>query len=68
VARAVKKVSWRNIALVAALGFAWTKLGLRTAVRDIDPGALVPSALRCKTGFTPKFVGGVWRCVPVEFG
>jgi len=34
-ARAVKKIPWTNLALVAALGFAWTKLGLRAAAKDV---------------------------------
>jgi len=30
-----KKIPWTNIALVIGLGFAWTKLGLGAAVKDI---------------------------------
>jgi len=58
-----------NVAIFAAIAIAWQRLGLTT----LTPGrggqaADVPSALRCDPGFTPKQVGGVWRCVAVEFG
>jgi len=62
-ARAVKKIPWTNLALVAALGFAWTKLGLSTAVKDIDPtqivGVVKPVNGRCPAGWT-KFGN---RCI-----
>ena len=34
-AKVVKKISWRQVALVLGAAFAWTKLGLGTAVKDI---------------------------------
>jgi len=34
-AKTIKKIPWANIALVVGLGFAWSKLGLGTAVKDI---------------------------------
>ena len=33
-ARALKKISWPQVALITAIGFAWTKLGLGTAVKE----------------------------------
>jgi len=33
-----KKIPWSNIALAVGLGFAWTKLGLGAAVKEIGIG------------------------------
>jgi len=37
-AKSIKKIPWTNIGLVIAAGFAWTKLGVGAAVKDIAPG------------------------------
>jgi len=34
-AKAVKKITWRQVALVVGAGFAWTKLGLGAAVKQV---------------------------------
>jgi len=65
----MKQTLFESLAIFAAIAIAWKRLGLTT----LAPGrggqaADVPSALRCDPGFTPKQVGGVWRCVAVEFG
>lgn len=36
-AKSVKNINWKSIALVVGLGFAWTKLGLGVAVREFMP-------------------------------
>ena len=36
-AKTIKKIPWSNIALVVGLGFAWSKLGLGAAVKEIAP-------------------------------
>jgi len=41
-AKAVKKISWKQVALVVGAGFAWTKLGLGTAVKDVGLGLVWP--------------------------
>jgi len=67
-----KQIPWTNIALVAALGFAWTKLGLGAAVKNITPAP--PS---CPVGQAPKWffgtqiingqsVGPGWVCRPID--
>jgi len=33
-ARALKKISWIQLAWITAMGFAWTKLGIGTAVKE----------------------------------
>jgi len=33
-ARALKKISWTQVAWITAIGFAWTKLGVGTAVKE----------------------------------
>ena len=54
-ARAVKKIPWSQIGLLAALGFAWSKLGLGAAVKDIRPdqvtGVVKPVNGRCPAGW-----------------
>ena len=57
-ARAVKKIPWTNIALLTALGFAWSKLGLGAAVKDVIPldptqlaGVVAPVNGRCPAGW-----------------
>ena len=32
-----KEIPWTNIGLIIGLGFAWTKLGLGAAVKEIEP-------------------------------
>ena len=34
-AKAVKKITWQQVALVVGAGFAWTKLGLGAAVKEV---------------------------------
>jgi len=34
-AKAIKKISWQQVALIVGAGFAWTKLGLGVAVKDV---------------------------------
>ena len=62
-AKAVKKISWRKVALVVGAGFAWTKLGLGVAVMNLDPtqivGVVTPVNGRCPAGWT-KFGN---RCI-----
>jgi hypothetical protein len=71
-ARAVKKKPWAGVALLLGLGFAWSKLGLGAAVKDITPPP--PS---CPVGQAPKWffgtqiingqsVGPGWVCRPVD--
>ncbi len=54
-ARAVKKIPWSQIGLLAALGFAWSKLGVGAAVKDIRPdqvtGVVKPVNGRCPAGW-----------------
>ncbi len=54
-ARAVKKIPWSQIGLLAALGFAWSKLGVGAAVKDIRPdqvtGGVKPVNGRCPAGW-----------------
>jgi len=33
--KSIKKIPWTNIALVIGAAFAWTKLGVGTAVKDV---------------------------------
>jgi len=55
-ARALKKISWKQLAWITAIGFAWTKLGVGTAVTEIMPGSVTgvvtPVNGRCPTGWT----------------
>jgi len=53
-ARALKKISWKQVALITAVGFAWTKLGVGTAVTDISPFSTVVTPVngRCPAGYT----------------
>ena len=71
-ARALKKISWNQVALITAIGFAWTKLGLGTAVKDV-----IPPPPSCPVGQAPKWffgtqiingqsVGPGWVCRPVD--
>ena len=63
-ARALKKINWKQVALITAVGFAWTKLGVGTAVTEVMPEfGLRP---RCPTGQTAKFFDNPPRyvCVP----
>jgi len=70
----VKKVKtdWSKLFVLVGLGFAWSKLGLGAAVKDITPPA--PS---CPVGEAPRFflyqqtingrsVGPGWVCLPVD--
>jgi len=41
-AKAIKKISWQQVALIVGAGFAWTKLGLGTAVKDIGIARTYP--------------------------
>ena len=54
-ARAVKKIPWSQIGLLAALGFAWSKLGVGAAVKDIQSnqvtGVVKPVNGRCPAGW-----------------
>ena len=54
-ARAVKKIPWSQIGLLVALGFAWSKLGVGAAVKDIQPdqvaGVVKPVNGRCPAGW-----------------
>ena len=54
-ARAVKKIPWSQIGLLVALGFAWSKLGVGAAVKDIQPdqvaGVVRPVNGRCPAGW-----------------
>jgi len=61
-ARALKKINWKQVALITAVGFAWTKLGVGTAVSDviIPPGK--PSD-PCPPGMQRRLVGGRWICL-----
>jgi len=34
-AKSIKKIPWKNIGLVIAAGFAWTKLGVGAAAKDV---------------------------------
>jgi len=34
-AKSVKKIPWESVAILVGLGFAWTKLGVGAAVKDI---------------------------------
>ena len=55
-ARALKKISWKQVALITAVGFAWTKLGVGAAVTEIMPGSVTgvvtPVNGRCPAGWT----------------
>jgi len=55
-ARALKKISWKQVALITAIGFAWTKLGVGVAASEIMP-TVVP---RPGTGVRvwPNIAGG----------
>jgi len=33
-AKSIKKITWRQVALVVGAGFAWTKLGLGVALKE----------------------------------
>ena len=50
-----KKIPWSQIGLLAALGFAWSKLGVGAAVKDIRPdqvtGVVKPVNGRCPAGW-----------------
>ena len=64
-AKAVKKISWRKVALVVGAGFVWTKLGLGVAVMNLDPtqitGVVTQVNGRCPAGWT-KFGN---RCIKI---
>jgi len=73
-AKAVKK-RWTQLAWLTAIGFAWTKLGLGAAARDV--GVITPPAPSCPVGENPRWfgkqqiingrsVGPGWVCLPVE--
>jgi len=49
-AKAVKKITWKQVALIVGAGFAWTKLGLGTAVKDIGLVWPIPPS-REKAGY-----------------
>ena len=34
-AKSVKPIPWASVAILVGLGFAWTKLGVGTAVKDV---------------------------------
>jgi len=68
-----KRLNWRDVGLLAALGFAWSKLGLGAAVKEIVP----PPPPSCPVGEAARFflyqktingrlVGPGWVCLPVE--
>jgi hypothetical protein len=59
-ARALKKISWKQIAVITAIGFAWTKLGVGTAVTEIMPGSV--------TGVVPLKPGGTCPAGWVKVG
>ena len=50
-----KKIPWSQIGLLVALGFAWSKLGVGAAVKDIRPdqvaGVVKPVNGRCPAGW-----------------
>jgi len=63
----------QNLALLAVFGFAWSKLGLGAAVKEIVP----PPPPSCPVGEAPRFflsqktingrsVGPGWVCLPVD--
>jgi len=60
-ARAVKKKPWTGIALLLGLGFAWSKLGLGAAVKDVVPEAKPSDP--CPPGMQRRLVGGRWICL-----
>ena len=54
-AKSVKKIPWSQIGLAVALGFAWSKLGLGAAIKDIQSdqvtGVVKPVNGRCPAGW-----------------
>jgi len=59
-AKTVKKISWRQVAFVVGAAFAWTKLGLGTAVKDVIPAAKPSDP--CPPGMQRRLIGGRWIC------
>ena len=61
-ARALKKkIGWKQLAWITAIGFAWTKLGVGTAVTDIMPPSKPSDP--CPPGMQRRLVGGRWICL-----
>jgi hypothetical protein len=62
-AKNVKKISWRQVALIVGAGFAWTKLGLGTAVKEIGVWPKPPS--RQEAGYLTQ---AEWEAKGYGFG
>ena len=48
-AKIVKNIKWSQVLILVGLGFAWTKLGLGIAVKEIMPGAVIKTGRKYMT-------------------
>jgi len=66
-AKSIKKIPWTNIALIVGAAFAWTKLGVGAAVKELIPVTLpegvveVSATGSCPSGY--RRVYGTNKCI-----
>ena len=56
-----KKLNWRDLGLITVAAFAWSKLGVGEAVKDIVQAPGLPSD-PCPPGMQRRLIGGRWIC------